>query len=121
MTANVLRELVASKWQLEQEGAGDLPPWREVAKGVDPIAVDRHADAADFVHGWQCLACSYSEKHFLEQVVLPDCDDSQRAILLSQSGGAAGAFLRAIPSEAVLTMSPLRLQVAIRRRLRWML
>ena len=37
----------------------------------------------------------------------------------SQAGGPASAWLRAVPSELALQMTPLRLQVAIRRRLRW--
>ena len=118
-TTFALRELASARWQLTQEGAADLPPWQDVAKGVEPIPPDRHADAADFVQGWQCLACSYSETHFLEHVVLPSCNRSRRTLLLSQSGGASGAFLRAVPSETAMVMSAIRFQVAIRRRLRW--
>ena len=61
-----------------------------------------------------CFKCS-------DDSVTPLIDNSRRALLYSQSGGAASAWLRAIPSEMGLQMKPLRCLVAIRRRLRWVL
>ena len=109
--ALVLRELLSSRQQLEHQGALDLPDWKDMAKGVEPPVSDKqHADGADFAHGWQHYACSFSETHFFEQEVAPNCDDARRAMLFSQAGGAAGAFLRAIPSETSYTMSSLCFQ-----------
>ena len=44
---------------------------------------------------------------------------SQQALLRSQSGPGASAWLAARPTERALTMRPVRMQVALRRRLRW--
>jgi len=115
----ILRDLASSKWQLQQHGATDLPTWAEVASGVEPPAASNDIDAADFDRGWQCHVCSFSEDFYKNNVVLPSCDDARRAMLLSQSGGPASAWLRAIPSQPVFTFTPLRFQMAIRRRLRW--
>ena len=96
-----------------------VPTWREVLEGVLPPPPNEGVDPSEFDRGWQCFYCSFVETIFRELSILPLCSNSRRALLLSQSGGASSAFLRAIPSEAALTISPLRFQVAIRRRLRW--
>ena len=120
-TTTILLRLQACARRLQQEGFQTIPGWRDIFAGVDPAPLIRDADAADFVQGWQCIACSFSEQFFIEHEVHPECDGARKALLLSQSGGPAGAFLRAIPSEPIFTMSAFRLQVAIRRRLRWIL
>lgn len=74
---------------------------------------------ADLGRGWQCHISSFAEHRFRELVVLPRCSPSRRALLLSQSGGAASAWLRALPSETALRMRPTRTLTAVRRRLRW--
>ena len=51
-------------------------------------------------------------------MVLPACDASRRALLHSQAADGA-VWLTAMPSEPSLTLEPLRMQVALRRRLRW--
>ena len=115
----ILRDLASCKWQLQQHGALHLPTWAEVATGVEPPAPNNDIDAADLDRGWQCHVCSFSEDFYKNNVVLPSCDDARQAMLLSQSGGPASAWLRAIPSQPVFTFTPLCFQVAIRRRLRW--
>ncbi len=55
----------------------------------------------------------------LQRVVLPSLDRSRRAMLLSQSGRGAGRWLSAIPRTLATTLKPMRMQVALRRRLRW--
>lgn len=99
----------------------EIPTWGELKDGVEPPPRGEGSDATVFDSGWQCYVCSFAEKSFRELHVLPSCGDSRRALLHSQSGGCVSAFLNAIPSERALQMSPLRLQVAIRRRLRWAL
>ena len=117
--APCLQEATAGLELLRLQGAADLPTWAEAAQGVKPPQPDEGIDAADLDRGWQCHACSTLEHYFLEHVVLPSSSSSRRSLLLSQSGGPASAWLRAIPSEPAFTLSPLRLQVALRRRLRW--
>ena len=111
-------EAAAAREALVRTGA-DLPTWDEAESGAEPPVPEEMLDAADLARGWQCTACSFVEHHFREQDVLPLCDEPRRALLLSQSSGAAGAWLRAIPAERAMSMTPLRFQVAIRRRLRW--
>jgi len=118
-TAPCLQEANAGLELLRSQGAADLPTWAEASQGVRPPQPDEGIDAADLDRGWQCHACSTLEHFFLEQVVLPSSSSARRSLLLSQSGGPASAWLRAIPSEPAFTLSPLRLQVALRRRLRW--
>ena len=113
-----LLEVQEVKATCEAQGA-ELPSWDEAMNGAEPPPPEHGLDAADLVQGWQCYICSFVEHHFREHVVWPRCNDSRKALLLSQSGGSASAWLRAIPSEPALRMPPLRLQTALRRRLRW--
>ena len=50
--------------------------------------------------------------------MLPSLTPDRRALLRSQSGPHAGAWLTAIPGEPATTLSPPVMQVALRRRLR---
>ena len=103
-----------------QGGGGvEAPSWEEAATGVKPPPSSEEADQTDFERGWQNYAFTFLETNFLEDVVKPTCDKSRLAFLLSQGDGAGSAWLRAVPSEKAFELSPLRLQVAVRRRLRW--
>ena len=68
-----------------------------------------------------CSELWCSKTVFREHTVFRSCDDSHRALICSQSIGAACAWLRGVPSEAAFNMQPLHVLVAIRRRLRWAL
>ena len=114
-----LQEAARGLELLRAQGATDLPTWSEAADGIRPPPPEEGTDAADLDRGWQCHACSTLETNFLERVVRPSSDTSRRTLLLSQAGGPASAWLRSIPSEPAFILSPLRLQVAMRRRLRW--
>lgn len=118
-TAPCLREAATCLNTLLLQGALDLPTWAEARAGAKAPPPQHARDAADLDRGWQCHACSFSETHFMEHVVLPAADGPRRALLLSQSGGPASAWLRSLPTERAKTLLPLRLQVAVRRRLRW--
>ena len=98
-----------------------LPTWQEIENGAQPPQPELGLDAADIRRGWQTHACSFVEHSFREHVVMPQCDEPRQALLHSQSGGAGPAWLRAIPSEPALQMTPLRFQTSMRRRLRWSL
>ena len=118
-TVRCLRELQECRGELLRAGALDLPTWAAARQGAKPPPACDGTDAADLDRGWQCHVCSFSENLFLEQVVRPSSDAARLALLRSQAGGPASAFLRAVPSEPAYTLTPLRLQVAVRRRLRW--
>jgi len=62
-----------------------------------------------------------AETSFRELAVFPSCDELRRALILSQFGGAASAWLRSIASEQGLCFPILLFQVAVRRRVRWVL
>ena len=118
-----VREAQESAQVLQQANLEELPTWPEAAAGAKPPPLDLHTtltlDASDFERGWQCYACSFLETNFLEHVVKPKCDESRLSLLVSQASGSASVWLRAVPTESCLTLSPLRFQVAVRRRLRW--
>ena len=117
--APCLREAASCLSQVTEAGAENLPTWREAANGAKAPPAADGVDVADLGRGWQCHTSSFLETNFLERMVLPSSDLSRQALLLSQSGGPASAWLRAIPSELAFTLAPLRCQVALRRRLRW--
>ncbi|OLQ14690.1 hypothetical protein AK812_SmicGene1121 [Symbiodinium microadriaticum] len=56
--------------------------------------------------------------HFRERTLLPDMSPSACALLRSQAGPHAGAWLTAIPADPATTLSPQAMQLALRRRLR---
>ena len=105
--------------QVQDGGGVEAPSWEEAATGVKPPPSSEEADQTDFERGWQNYAFTFLETNFLEDVVKPKSDKSRLAVLLSQGDGAGSAWLRAVPSEKAFELSPLRLQVAVRRRLRW--
>ena len=115
--AACLQEAAQARERLLALGADQLPSWPAALAGAEPPQPET-ADDFEFARGWQWYACSVRETFFAERVLLPSSSDSQRAMVLSQ-GGSGGAWLRAIPSERIFQMSPLRFQVAIRRRLHW--
>ena len=112
-----MQEVAQAREHLVQRGASELPQWHEALTGAEAPQPDTNDDV-ESARGWQWYACSTFENHFLEHVLKPGSEPARRALLLSQ-GGSGGAWLRAIPSERVFGMSPLRFQVAMRRRLRW--
>ena len=102
-----------------QDAGTSMPSWRELAQGAQPSQPHQDEQETGFDRGWQCHISSFIEQHHFEHVVWPGCDQSRSALLLSQCGGASNTWLRAIPSERAFQLSPLRFQVAMRRRLRW--
>ena len=50
---------------------------------------------------------------------MPAMEPNRQALLRSQSGPGAAAWLATRPTERALTLRPVRMQVALRRRLRW--
>ena len=116
--AACLQEVARAHEKLREFGADKLPSWHDAVAGNAEPPQPETADDFEFARGWQWYACSVRETFFEERVLRPTCDGSQQAMLLSQ-GDSGGAWLRAIPSESVFQMRPLRFQGAVRRRLRW--
>ena len=115
-----IMEAEVARGEYARKGA-DMPSWKQAQGGMEPpLPADGH-DLYDFRCGWQSFMCSFAETFFREHKVLPSCSKAERALLLSQASGPASAWLHAVPSEEALRFSPLRLQVALRRRLRWRL
>ena len=113
-----IRELLGAKQTLEDEGCSRMPSWEEAAQGAKaPYPED--LDAGEWRRGWQYHASSARELHFSERVVLPASSRSRRAMLLSGSGRGAGRWRSALPTSPGTSLKPLRMQVALRRRLRW--
>ena len=52
-------------------------------------------------------------------MILPAFSRTRRALLLSQAGPGAGRWLTSVPTSLGTTLKPLRMQIALRRRLRW--
>ncbi len=76
-------------------------------------------DVGEWAHGWQYYASTAREQYVLQHEVRPASDASRRAMMLSQAGPSASRWLTALPTSAGATLEPIRVQVALRRRLRW--
>ena len=113
-----LRALQEARASLIGGGVVGLPSWSDALRKTTPPTV-ADTDAGEFPKGWQCYTSSFLETLFMERVVLPSSCASRRALLLSQCWPGSGAWMTALPTHAAVRMSPLRMQVAIRRRLRW--
>ena len=93
------------------------PTWSALLDGVRPPPAD-YAGPGDWPHGWQMRATRTLNTHFRERTLLPDMPPSSQALLRSQAGPQAGAWLAAIPTEPATTLPPMAMQIALRRRLR---
>ena len=69
-------------------------------------------------HGWQHCASRTRNLFFRDHVLLPSLPPSHRALLRSQAGSHAAAWLQAIPSDPHTSITPEAMQIALRRRLR---
>ena len=121
-TSTSLRELRTATDRIAEVVPTQLPRWAAAAAGAaepPPEPEPDQADPGERRRGWQHHICSHIETHFREQVVWPTSDASRRAMLRSASGRGAGQWLSACPTHPQTTMRPLRMQVALRRRLRW--
>ena len=117
-TDNSIGEADSARAEFMRQGA-EAPTWAEARDGAEPPQPPEGHDLYDFRCGWQSHMCTFAENHFRVHTVLPRCSRSHQALLLSQATGPGSTWLRAVPSEPALHFRPLRLQVALRRRLRW--
>ena len=121
-TASCLQELRAVTSGIVQATKVRLPAWHAAAADEEdsqPPQPPDESDPSEFRRGWQHHICSSLETLFKEQSVLPASDEARRALLRSQSGPGAVWWLAAVPTSAEYALRPLRLQTALRRRLRW--
>ena len=96
---------------LQDEGWNTCPTWRMLLDGARP-APPAAPGAGDLPHGWQYHASQTLTIHCQDRVFLPSLPLSSRALLRSQAGPHAGAWLTAIPCRHK------RCKIASRRRLR---
>ena len=76
------------------------------------------ADPGSRPSGWQQHASRIQNDHYREGELLPGLCPASRALLRSQSGTHAGAWLTITPCEPAMTLEPEAMQLALRRRLR---
>jgi len=113
-----LAEAEAARTCLSNEGAQNLPTWRETALGAKPPKPTQDEEEM-FGRGWQRHASAAVDRRFKENEILPKLSPASRALLRSQSCPDGSSFLRALPSERGYCLRPLRFLTALRRRLRW--
>ena len=115
--ARCLAHADAARRLLITEGWGDCPNWHDITGGL-LAAPNAEPGLGDWPHGWQFHASRTRNLYYCDRVLLPSLPPDHRALLRSQSGPHASAWLAAIPGEAATTLSPEAMQVALRRRLR---
>ena len=112
-----LRSAVEARELLQAEGWHECPSWEAVGAGARPPRLTDQG-LGDWPHGWQCCASRIRTSYFRERTLLPSLSPSACALLRSQSGPQAGAWLTAIPSEPACALPPQAMLLALRRRLR---
>ena len=114
--AQSLREAAAAAAYLDASGWTSRPSWQELADGARPPrpAAD---EQGEWTHGWQYQASLILNNSYREGL-MSRLSNANRAMVRSQSGPQAAAWLRALPTDEGTTMSPQCFQIAIRRRLR---
>ena len=115
--APCLRSAVEARELLQAEGWHECPSWEAVGAGARPPRLTDQG-LGDWPHGWQSCASRIRTSYFRERTLLPSLSPSACALLRSQSGPQAGAWLTAIPSEAACALPPQAMLLALRRRLR---
>ena len=116
-TIPCLREAVATRDLLQAEGWEACPSWQAACNGGRPQQ-PRDAGPGNWPHGWQFHATRTRNLFYRDRVLLPALQPASQALLRSQGGPHADAWLSAVPSEAALTLAPQAMQLGLRRRLR---
>ena len=99
------------------EGWTSCPTWAQLLANHQRKALPDRG-LGDWPHGWQHHATRTRTSYFRDRVLLPTLDPASRALLRSQAGPQAGAWLTAIPSDEAHVLAPEAMQIALRRRLR---
>ena len=88
------------------EGWREAPSWEQIAHGAQPPSGDDAPKFGAWKHGWQRRASRIRNLFFRDRVLLRSLPPSHRAMLRSQAGPHAGAWLTAIPSTAHTALAP---------------
>ena len=111
-----LQAAAAAGVHLEGHGWDQRPGWEACLRTAAPQAA--RSEPGVWANGWQRDAALALHISFREQVLLPAIRPSDRALLRSQAGPHAGAWLTAIPADPATTLAPDIMHLALRRRLR---
>ena len=103
---------------LRSEGWQECPTWATLLSTPCAAPRAREAGPGDWPHGWQFHASRTRSLYFRDRVLLPSLEPAHQALLLSQSGPQAAAWLTAIPTDRSTSLPPEVMQIALRRRLR---
>ena len=114
--APALRAANAAADQLRAAGWATIPAWETLLATAAP-SVGR-PEPGTGCPGWQQPATRALHVHYRESELLPYLTPQCQALLRSQSGPHAAAWLTAIPTEPALTILPEHFHTALRRRLR---
>lgn len=113
-----LHEAAACGTHLDAQGWTARPPWDILLSGPRAPPPLDEAEPGLFRHGWQQPAALVLHTAHRAREVMPTLPEAEQALLRSQSGPHAAAWLTAIPTDPGTTLSPEEMQVALRRRLR---
>ena len=102
---------------LDAAGWRGRPSWPDVHNSLRPPQCDL-PEPGERSQGWQHHGSRACSTHFRETELLPALPPPAQAMLRSQSGPHAAAWLGAIPGEAGSALPPDRMLLAMRRRLR---
>ena len=111
-----LQAAAAAGVHLEGHGWDQRPGWEACLRTAAPQAA--RSEPGGWANGWQRDAALALHSSFRERVLLPAIRPSDRALLRSQAGPHAGAWLAAIPADPATTFAPDIMHLALRRRLR---
>ena len=100
-----LRHAADARTLLLTEGWEACPTWQDVAGNQRPEPA-AEPQLGDWPHGWQQHASRTRNLYFRDRVLLPSLPPARRAVLRSQSGLHGGAWLSAIPGDAMTTLPP---------------
>ena len=103
---------------LDLHGWAHRPPWTSLLGDAAPPPPLADREPAWWRHGWQHPASVAVTTYHRQERVLPSLSPTDRALLRSQAGPGAGAWLLAVPSDPGTTLPPPAMNIALRRRLR---
>ena len=112
-----LRAANAAADHLRAAGWATIPAWEDLQTTQAPPSNGR-PEPGTGCPGWQQPATRALHIHYRESDLLPHLTPQCQALLRSQSGPHAAAWLTAIPTEPALTILPDHFHTALRRRLR---
>ena len=117
--APCLRAAAAAATHLHSHGWTACPTWHALFHALQPDAASADLSGPGLgPGGWQRQASLVLDQSFRESELLPALSPASRAMLRSQAGPQAAAWLTAIPSEPGTTLPPHFMHRALRRRLR---